>query len=390
MTETTNPEDLEIQLVTIEPGDELYSWWGHSAIVVTDTRLGESRFYNYGLFSFEQESFFTNFAMGKLLFEVGAYPTLPALESYKRQNREIRIQTLNIPAKTKLETARFLENNILPENKQYLYDHYFENCSTRLRDILNIASGGRLKDVSTESAGYTFREITRRFSGSHFLEDTLLMFLMSGVIDEPMTEWQTMFLPVELELLLDETMVTNEEGQTVPFVNDKITWFRSEGRDSVPSRARSAVPASIGIGLGMGLLTTLAFILFRKRRTGAHVFFGAASMLAGIVIGIPGLLLCFMALFTDHNVTFWNENLFFANPLTFLALPLGIAAVSGARWGKKLLAWLWIGLTAVFLLYLILKIIPAFNQQNWNVIALLLPLYGALAYGAYTRILKAP
>ena len=47
----SSPEDLLIQLVTIEPGDELYTWWGHAAIIVTDTRLNESRFYNYGLFS---------------------------------------------------------------------------------------------------------------------------------------------------------------------------------------------------------------------------------------------------------------------------------------------------------------------------------------------------
>ena len=54
-------EDLAVRLVTIAPSDPIYTWWGHSALIVEDLRLGISRFYNYGLFSFDQERFILDF-----------------------------------------------------------------------------------------------------------------------------------------------------------------------------------------------------------------------------------------------------------------------------------------------------------------------------------------
>ena len=120
-------QDLVVRLVTIEPSDPLYTWWGHSALIVEDGRLGVSRFYNYGLFSFEQERFVQNFAMGRLWFVVGASDTERELAYYRYLGRTIRIQTLNLLPGKRLEMARFLENNILPRNRTYLYDHYNDN-----------------------------------------------------------------------------------------------------------------------------------------------------------------------------------------------------------------------------------------------------------------------
>ena len=76
--ENTYPrgEDLEIKLVTIGPGDDVPSWWGHTALIVEDRRFKSSVFYNYGLFSFEEKNFFVNFAMGRLIFWVGAWKTV--------------------------------------------------------------------------------------------------------------------------------------------------------------------------------------------------------------------------------------------------------------------------------------------------------------------------
>ena len=85
---------LVIKLVTIGPGDDMTSWWGHTAIIVEDNKFNVSRFYNYGLFSFEQDDFITNFVMGRLIFWVGAWNTSDALAHYVSLNREIRFQIL--------------------------------------------------------------------------------------------------------------------------------------------------------------------------------------------------------------------------------------------------------------------------------------------------------
>ena len=214
------------------------------------------------------------------------------------------------------------------------------------------------------------------------------MFLMSGVIDTPMTRWETMFLPVELEAALDETTVVDKNGNRVPFVSEKTVWFESVGRSTVPDKAVSSIPLSLAVGIGVGVLFAAVSILLIRRKSGFLVHFGVSSMLIGIIYGIPGALLAFMALFTNHNVTYWNESLFFANPFTFLAIPLGIACVTGAKWGRWILAWLWIGLTGLLLLSLLLKLIPVFDQQNWNIVCLFLPIYLSLAYSGFTGVIK--
>ncbi len=390
MTGTSVPEDLKFELVTIEPGDELYTWWGHSAIVVTDENHGESRFYNYGLFSFGQERFFSNFAMGRLWFEVQALRAVPALKAYQGFNRTVRIQVLNVPLDKRIDVARFLEINIRPENRRYLYDHYYDNCATRLRDLLDMASGGALKIATQVSANTTFRQITRRFSGEHFFADTLLMFLMGGGIDDPMTEWETMFLPTELERHLDGLTITDSTGKPVPFVEDKTVWSEAFGREPIPETGPSAMPLSLALGVGTGVFIVLITLLLRNSDKGQEVVFGIFSSLAGLAIGLPGLVLAFMALFTDHTVTFWNENIILASPFIFAAAPLGILFAAGVRRPGTITAWVWLVQFAVALTYLLLKFIPGFVQSNWSIVAIVLPLYAALSYAGLPFLRSQP
>ena len=379
MTGRSDPRHLQIQLVTIAPGDELYTWWGHSAIVVTDTRLGESRFYNYGLFSFETEDFFSNFAMGRLWFEVGDMPTMAALHAYRQRNRSIIIQTLNIPPEKKAEISRFVEINILPENRRYLYDHYYDNCSTRIRDILNMASNGALYKSTDVLTDTTFRRITRRFSGRHFFADTLLMFLMGQSIDERITVWETMFLPTELSKAIDTLMIETPEGEINPFVAERVVWNRATGRKPIPKTAGSAVPLALSCGGGVFLFIALIWYVVRRKPTVRRIIFGIVSCVAGFFIGLPGIILLFMSLFTDHTVTYWNENLFLANPLTFVAFPLGIFTAAGFQRIGNITAWLWILLAAVGVIYIALKPFPFLTQNNWQIIALIMPILSALA-----------
>ena len=388
VSDSTDPKQLEFQLITIEPGDELYTWWGHSALVVTDRSTRESRFYNYGLFSFSQTNFFTNFAMGRLWFEVQAIPTQPALEQYRRINRTIRIQTLNVPVDLRLEIARFLETNILPENRQYLYDHYWDNCATRVRDILDTASRGALKASSGDEAGTTFRRITRRFSGAHFLADTLLMYLMGGSIDSGMTRWETMFLPTELELQLDQVVVTNSRGETVPFVQSRETWYQATGRDAILETAPSPLPLTLCIGVVLGAAVFFTGFFLRRRQGGHRIAHGVTSSLIGLIFGVPGTILAFMTLFTDHTVTYWNENLILTHPLILAALPLGVLGAVGKRRAQTIMSWLWFLQTAIVITYALFKLFSVLNQENWQFVILTLPVYAALSWPAAQALFR--
>ena len=376
-------EDLVVKLVTIGPADPIYTWWGHSALIVEDVRFNISRFYNYGLFSFDQENFILNFVMGRLWFQVGASDAERELAYYRYLGRSIRIQTLNLAPQKRLEMAQFLENNILPQNRTYLYDHYNDNCATRVRDLIDATVDGQLSKAAAAPGRMTLREHTHLFTAHSFFMDWLLMFLMSDVIDHPVTRWQEMFLPIELERNVAALRYRDDRGVEKDLVSK--TDIYHQGREQ--RIISEDVPGNWPRALLLGLIPAAAAILlgYRVRLGGkrAWTLYGIYSSVLGIVLGFPGIALFFMSTFTDHTVTYANENLFLANPLTFLAVPFGlIAAVRGGKRGRRLLQLLCFALAGLAAAYLLLKLLPALNQRNGLALATVLPVLFGFAAAA--------
>ncbi|MBI3184930.1 MAG: DUF4105 domain-containing protein [Myxococcales bacterium] len=379
-TAESNPEDLAIWLVTFGPGDDVASWFGHSALVVVDQRLKRGRLYNYGMFSFDP-TMLTRFAMGRLTFWVGDAPVEGTLSFYQAQDRDVRIQELNLSPGKRMEIARFLANNVLPENRDYLYHHYNDNCATRPRDAIDRVLGGELKKAYSGPGRMTLRDHTRRHSAVLPPMSVLLDFLMNHEIDRPIAVWDEAFLPAELERQVGGLRFADESGQPVSFVMRAWTPYRSS-RPPVPDRPPPYGPWMLLLGLCLGAvplaLAARHGLSTRRRR----VLAGLHQVLVGLMLGLPGLALAIMWAFTEHTVTWRNENLLLANPLTFLALPLGIALCAGARWASWALDRVWLALAATGILALALKVLPWFDQDNWRLIALILPanLGAALAF----------
>jgi hypothetical protein len=382
-----------VKLVTVEPGTPLYSWWGHTALIVEDSLLGVSRFYNYGQFSIHKEHFVGNFIQGRLWFEVGASPTERELPAYRADNRTVRIQTLDLVPERRLAMAEFLEKNILPANRVYLYDHYQDNCATRVRDLLDRVVDGQLAAAGQAGGGGTLRWQTRRFTAGHPVMNWLLMYLMSGGIDRPIRRWEEMFLPTELERNVATLRYLDPQGRERALVSAQETWFTAEGRPPVPARPPSDLPPALGLGLLLGLAS--AGLGWRRARGGAalgvaaRALSGAWEAALGLGIGLIGAILAYMSLFTDHTVTYGNRNLFLANPLHLAVPPLAVALAAGARRAGRWLAWLWSLLSALALASLALQAFPALRQDNWLAAALLLPAQlGCAAAGWLPRLRK--
>ena len=365
---------LNIKLVTIGPGDDLTSWWGHTAIIVEDQRFKTSLFYNYGLFSFEQENFVSNFAMGRLIFWVGVWNTSDALAHYLSLNREIRMQILNLSPEKKVEMTALLARNVLPQNREYLYDHYYDNCSTRVRDLLNKMIDGQFYTKSQAPGKMTFRQHTRRHTDAHFCIDWLLMFLMNNSIDKEIRQWDDMFLPEELEYYVANLTYQDSNGQIQHLVKSSYTYYNAKDRKPLPINAPAHWPRGLAIGVFSGLLfVVLGWGYLRKIKFNRQMF-GVYQALVGIVYGIPGLVLFLMSFFTDHTVTYHNQNLFLANPLTIVFIPLGIGLSLNKKFTIVWLPRLWYLITALNLFLLIMKIFPFFEQYNWLSISLIIPL----------------
>ena len=380
-------DDLVIKLVTVGPGDDLTSWWGHTAIIVEDKKLNISRFYNYGLFSFDQENFITNFAMGRLIFWVGAWNTSDALAHYVSLNRDVRFQILDLSPQKKVEFATFLATNIRPENREYLYDHYRDNCSTRVRDIFDRLLDGQFYPQTQIASTMTFRDHTRRHTDHHFFVDWLLMLLMNNTIDQEIRRWDDMFLPEELERNISEFTYVDQSGNTRKLVESNYTFFQAKDRDPLPEGAPAHWPTGLTIGLLSAVLSVLVAIGYSRKMKYTRILFSIFHLAVGFIYGIPGLVLFLMSFFTDHTVTYHNENLLLANPFTFLFILFGIGILINNKFSLKWAPILWYFICGLNIILLILKIFPYFDQQNWLSISMISPLNFAMAL-SWNKIVK--
>jgi hypothetical protein len=374
MLGNSKAEDLQIKLVTIGPGNELTSWWGHNAIIVEDIHLQVAKFYNYGLFSFDQDNFLLNFALGKLIFWVGVSDAYPELVYYAKLNRNIRIQILDITPQKRMDMALFLAKNVLPENRDYLYEHYTDNCATRVRDLIDYISDGQFFKSTQYAGRMTLRQHTRRFTYHHFFMDWILMFLMSDTIDKPISKWQEMFLPAELEMKMD-SLYYNDGTNIKPMVKEASVYYQAEDRDAIPV----IPPGNLTKGILLGsILALIVIILVRltiryKERLVLKKIFGYYNSFIGFMFGLPGFILFLLNVFTDHCVTYYNENLLLANPLTILFIPLGIMYAYQNSRSEKWLPLLWYIHAALNFILLLGKFLPSFKQDNWLAIISILP-----------------
>jgi len=369
--QSENGENLEIKLVTIGPGSELTNFWGHNAIIVEDTISGESYFYNYGLYSFD-DNFVYNFVKGRLIFEVGAFRTDSAIKYYRGENRTIQIQTLNLPPQKRLDIARKLEDNIRPENRQYLYHHYLDNCATRIRDLIDRELDGQLKAYTNLPSRMTLRQLTRY----HYIWTWLLMFPMNDSIDKPIKRWDDMFLPSEMEKIFKEFSYTDAEGQVKPIMLKEKTVYQATGREPVPDSPPNYLYLTLLISL---VVSVFIFLSARLAQKGKPIVFGLLNLVIGLFAGLLGMFLTLVSLFTDHTIAYYNENLFLTNPLTLLVPIIGIAYLLRKKWSQKWLRNIWYIQLGLGVLLLILKLFPPFDQDNSLALATFMPIYLAFA-----------
>ncbi len=372
-------EDLAITLATFGPGESLESWWGHSAMVVEDRRLMQARLYNYGMFDFST-GFVHKFVQGRLEFWVAdtEYVT-GTYEMYRHYNRDVRLQELNLTPAQRVVLARSLADNVLPQNRDYLYHHYNDNCSTRPRDLIDKALGGQLLKATSAPARMSLRQQTRRYSFVSPPMSLVLDYLQNDELDRPITEREEAFLPDELERQLDRLKVTGPDGSLQPAVARKTSYFAAKNGPKVPENPPEwtlnllLVGCAIG-GAGYGLNRWSA-------RGGRFPRFawGSFNALLGLVWGALGVFLFVVGLFTNHTVAHRNENLFLINPITFAALPLGVMRIFGSARARTGLRWIWAALAGTAVLGVVAKVLPMFDQQNWNLIALVLPVSVAMA-----------
>ena len=131
-----------VSLLTCSPGTELYSIFGHCAIRIHDPVNEIDKIYNYGTFDFDSPNFYMEFIKGKLFYFLSVSNFTFFKTTYIRMNRSIYEQVVDLSMDQRQSLYQYLENNHLPENRYYLYDFFFDNCATRIRDAFVKSSTG--------------------------------------------------------------------------------------------------------------------------------------------------------------------------------------------------------------------------------------------------------
>lgn len=327
---------LRISLLTCTPGDELYSTFGHSALRVIDSAQAKDIVFNYGTFDFNDPDFYTKFVKGKLLYFVSMEYFKDFREEYQLANRGITEQVLALTQKEKLAVKKFLLNNIKEENRYYKYDFLFDNCTTRLRDI--IVKNKDVKPVfkNVMPPGTRFRQAIHAYLDKNDKEwDKLgIDILLSAPTDAVMTTEQQQFLPDNLMKAFDSTAnLVLSSTNLYPYQN------KTEGR----SWFNPLIIFSL-------LLFLIVLLDFSKNKI-AYAFLKVFDALLFFITGALGILLLFMWFGTDHAMCKNNYNLTWAWPAHFI---MSFFMFGRRSWVKKYFLISAIGLMIVLITWFFL------------------------------------
>jgi hypothetical protein len=351
----------EAWLVTYGPGEIYWQRFGHNAIWIRDARRGLDHTFNFGFFDFAQENFMLRFLRGRMLYFSAARPATEEFADYIDENRSIHVQRLALSDAQTEQLTTFLLNELRPENRDYRYDYYLNNCSTRVRDALDRALGGQLSaEFGHQPATQTWRDHTRRLTSADFWLYLGLEIVLGAEVDQPISRWDEMFIPAKLAAAVSGMEVDSAAGR-VALVREQARLYEAT-LDPPPDRPRAWWPRYL-----LASLVLLAVAALLARVAGS----GLARLLARAwfaVAGLAGLALLFFWFGTDHSVAGSNLNLLVFNPLW-------LWPAFGRRGGRYLFA----AVAGCSLLALLLPLLLQPQQYLLDVLAAFLPLNLAAA-----------
>lgn len=296
-------DEIKFSVVTIGPYEsELYSAFGHSGIRYVDKKNNIDHFYNYGIFDFNQPNFYLNFLNGKLLYMVAKYDYRTAEKYYINEDRYIKEQVLDLNESEKILLYNILEQNIRPENRTYLYNYVYDNCATKIRDVLDNVYGESLSFTS-EPEKKSFRQLMDLYLEKNKWGDLGIDICLGPEIDYDVSFDEEMFLPDYLFKGI-ENAVRDGDKKIVSKTN--IINLQKEDFQSY-----SLSPHYIFL---IFFIISI-YLSFRQVKYGIKYFIFDSIYL--MVSGIIGCLLVYLWFFTDH-LSSYNFNIVWAMPFNII------------------------------------------------------------------------
>lgn len=316
----------EISILTMGPGKDLYDSFGHTAIRLEDKVRGIDVTYNYGVYDFNDPNFYAKFAKGQMRYVLDRRRTEGFLRNYIEANRWIKEQVLALTPQEKQAIFNFLENNLKPENRAYNYDFFYDNCATKIPQILQDIVPEMTIDSSFVTSPQTFRTLIQQNVHWNTWGSFGMDLGIGSVVDRVAPVKDHMFLP---EYVFKALEVSNRDG--APMVAETKTLFENEPEELKRNFFSSPLFAFLILGI------LILWITYRdyKNKSRSRIFDAVLQIFLGLV-GVIFLLLWFA---TDHYTTAYNYNLLWAFPLNIL-LAFQLGKKHPKRWVKGYLKFL--------------------------------------------------
>jgi hypothetical protein len=306
--QTDNSCGLRISVLTCSPGQDLYALFGHNAMRITDSSSGTDVIYNWGTFDFNEPGFYIKFMRGKLLYFLSPDRVQDFVYAYQYEGRSVTEQELDISCADKIKIKKAVELNMIGNNRFYKYDFLFDNCTTRIRDIIEKSVNGIKVSGSMVPEGTTFRNMLHSYldKGSQPWSKFGIDILLGSRIDKPVTNNQAMFLPEYLMKAVDSFGVNRQA-----IVENKRLLVTAQPYDEMQGKYKPVITT--------GIICFLLFVISLSKATWAVKLINFTDNLLLYITGLIGLLILFMWLFTDHTACDNNYNIAWALPTNIIA-----------------------------------------------------------------------
>jgi len=300
--------NAKISVLSMGPGNNLNDAFGHSAYRVKDNLL--DIVFNYGVYDFDTPNFYTKFAQGKLNYKIDANKYDAFKNHYIRQNRTIKEQVLNLTQKEKQQVFDYLSNNYEPENQYYLYDFFYDNCATKIKDVLVIALNNNVQFNNPESfKNKTFRTLIQDELNWNSWGSAGIDVALGSVIDRQATPEEHMFLPENINSFFDAATFNNSEKK---LVKKDRTIFNSK---ELKQPNYFIISPIVVFGL-LGLF--IIYLTYKDHKRSKRNKWLDVSIFA--ISGIIGMVILLLWFATDHTATAQNYNLLWAFALNLFVV----------------------------------------------------------------------
>ncbi len=358
-----------ISIYTCAPGDELYSVFGHTAIRIKDSEQRLDQVFNYGIFDFDTPNFYVKFIRGQLPYRLGVSKPGFFLREYKNDKRGVTENVLLLEPEERQAVATFLFNNYKPENRYYPYDFFYDNCASRIVDVVDHVLTPRINWEAQAKSKVSFRDLLDPYLEQQPWADLGIDLILGLNSDATASFRQQMYLPDFILTNFNQLRVDRDsvQAQLIGPTTNVLSFEETE--TLIPWWEKPAPLFWI-----LCFLVALGTYFLRP----GHFFHRLDWLWFGLA-GIAGALFLFMWLGTDHEACYRNLNMLWANPLYLLILP-ALAKRLPKSWERILLV-----LFAVFNLCVILGIKWLPQDLNIAVIPLALLLLIRIIYRLYPR-----